>query len=320
MPMPRTDRRLRILTWHVHGNYLYYLSQVPHDFWLVTRPGDPPGHAGRVGQLPWGGNVHEVPEAQLRGRPFDCVLYQSARHYLEDRLRVLDDDQRALPAIFLEHDPPREHPTDTLHPVQDERILLVHVTHFDALMWDSGITPSRVIEHGVLVPGGVRYIGDQPRGIVVVNNMRRRGRRLGLDVFEAARRQVPLDLVGMDARSLGGLGEVGNLELAGFTSRYRLFFNPIRYTSLGLSVIEAMMVGLPVVALATTEVATVLRDGESGFLHTDPARLVEDMHRLLADPDMAREVGSAGRRLARERFAIDRFVGDWLAAFAHVTT
>ena len=32
------QRRLRILTWHVHGNYLYYLTQVPHDFYLVTSP------------------------------------------------------------------------------------------------------------------------------------------------------------------------------------------------------------------------------------------------------------------------------------------
>ena len=53
-----TRQRLRILTWHVHGNYLYYLSQVPHDFYLVTRPPDasgrvPPGYAGKVGALPW---------------------------------------------------------------------------------------------------------------------------------------------------------------------------------------------------------------------------------------------------------------------------
>lgn len=313
--MPSTDRRLRILTWHVHGNYLYYLSQVPHDFWLVTRPGDPPGHAGRVGRLPWGDNVHEIPEAQLAGKQFDCVLYQSARHYAEDRLHALDDAQRALPAIYLEHDPPQQHPTDTLHPVQDERALLVHVTHFNALMWNSGITPSLVIEHGVVVPPDVRYDGGLARGVVVVNNMRRRGRRLGLDVFESARRGVPLDLVGMDARSLGGIGEIGNLELARFISRYRFFFNPIRYTSLGLSVIEAMMVGLPVVALATTELATVIRDGENGFAHTDPMRLVDDMRRLVDDPDLAREVGAAGRALARERFAIGRFVNDWLAAF-----
>ncbi len=316
--MPSTERRLRILTWHVHGNYLYYLSQVPHDFYLVTRPGHPPGHAGRVGQLPWGDNVHEVPEAQLPGKQFDCVLYQSARHYAEDRLQSLDEAQRALPAIYLEHDPPQQHPTETLHPVQDERVLLVHVTHFNALMWNSGITPFEVIEHGVIVPQGVRYSGELPRGVVVVNNMRRRGRRLGLDVFEAARRAVPLDLVGMDSGSLGGLGEIGNLELATFTARYRLFFNPIRYTSLGLSIIEAMMIGLPVVALATTELAAVIRDGESGRIDTDPKRLVAAMRQLLADPDMAREIGAAGQRLAQQRFGIERFVADWRETFDRV--
>lgn len=315
--MASTEKRLRILTWHVHGNYLYYLSQVPHDFHLVTRPGHPPGYAGRVGRLPWGDNVHEVPEAKLAGRTFDCVLYQSVRHYAEDRLRVLDDAQRALPAIHLEHDPPQRHPTDTLHPVQDDRMLLVHVTPFNALMWNNGITPHRVIEHGVLAPPGLRYGGELPRGVVVVNNLRRRGRRLGLDVFEDARKAVPLDLVGMDSASLGGLGEIDNPELPRFTASYRFLFNPIRHTSLGLSVIEAMMIGVPVVALATTELVTVIRDGENGRIDTDTRRLVDAMRQLLADPAMARELGAAGQRLARERFGIGRFVADWRAAFEH---
>src|SRR5437868_7858295 len=77
--------RLRILTWHVHGNYLYYLSQVPHDFYLVTKPGSPPGYAGAGGDLPWGDNVHEVPYEAVPSRPFDCVLYQHRVHYDEDR-------------------------------------------------------------------------------------------------------------------------------------------------------------------------------------------------------------------------------------------
>ena len=34
--MPDSSGRLRILTWHVHGNYLWYLTQVPHEFYLVT--------------------------------------------------------------------------------------------------------------------------------------------------------------------------------------------------------------------------------------------------------------------------------------------
>jgi NAD(P)-dependent dehydrogenase (short-subunit alcohol dehydrogenase family) len=31
-------RRLRILTWHIHGSYLYYLVQGPHDFLVPVKP------------------------------------------------------------------------------------------------------------------------------------------------------------------------------------------------------------------------------------------------------------------------------------------
>ncbi|MGL6158508.1 MAG: glycosyltransferase family 1 protein, partial [Ralstonia mannitolilytica] len=261
-----TARRLRILTWHVHGNYLYYLSQVPHDFYLVTRPPDasgcvPPGYAGKVGALPWGDNVHEVPFDAVAGERFDAVLFQSRVHWEQDRLTVLSPAQRALPTIYLEHDPPQEHPTNTRHWVQDPNVLLVHVTPFNALMWDSGITPTRVIEHGVHLPVPARYSGDLARGIVVVNHLARRGRRLGADVFDTLRRQVPLDLVGMGAEDAGGIGEVGNLHLPAFCARYRFFFNPIRYTSLGLAVVEAMTIGMPIVGLATTEMSTVIDSG-----------------------------------------------------------
>ena len=60
--------RLRILTWHVHGNYLYYLTQVPHDFWLVTDEARSPQHAGRSGSQPWGDNVHEARVEALDAR------------------------------------------------------------------------------------------------------------------------------------------------------------------------------------------------------------------------------------------------------------
>ena len=60
----------------MHGNYLYYLTQVPHDFYLVTKPGHPPGYCGRSGTLPWGDNVHEMPvERGAATRQFDVVLY-----------------------------------------------------------------------------------------------------------------------------------------------------------------------------------------------------------------------------------------------------
>lgn len=308
-------RPLRILTWHVHGSYLYYLVQSPHHFFLPVKEGRPEGYGGRAGSFPWPANVHDVPAGEVKDLELDLILFQSRKNYLEDQYEILSEAQRALPRIFLEHDPPREHPTDTPHPVDDPHLLLVHVTHFNRLMWDSGRTPTRVIEHGVLAPAGVRYSGELERGIVVVNGMGWRGRRLGLDLFERLRTQVPLDLVGMGSDELGGLGEIPNLELAAFEARYRFFFNPIRYTSLGLAVCEAMLIGMPVIGLATTEMATVVENGVSGYVDTDPDRLAAHMQALLADPARARRLGEGARRRALERFNIERFIHDWDETF-----
>jgi glycosyltransferase involved in cell wall biosynthesis len=318
MPTNR-QRRLRILTWHVHGNYLYYLTQVPHDFYLVTRPAHPPGYAGKVGVLPWGENVHEIPADQVASQEFDVILFQHRRHWFDDRLNMLSEAQRRLPTVYIEHDPPRQNAFEERHWVQDSHTLLVHVTHFNRLMWDSGETPVRVIEHGVVVPAGVRYSGEKERGIVVVNHLKQRGRRLGSDVFADAARRVPLDLVGMDAQAAGGIGEIGNLDLAAFTAQYRFFFNPIRWTSLGLAIVEAMTIGMPIVGLATTELATIIRNGESGCIDTDLDTLVERMQMLLRDPAEARRLGEGGRRIALERFHIERFVRDWSETLRHVS-
>ena len=73
---------------------------------------------------------------------------------------------------------------------------------------------------------------------------------------------------------------------------YRFYFHPVRYTSLGLSLCEAMTVGVPVVGLATTELPTVIDDGVNGVIDTDPDRLVDAMRALLDDPALARRLGA----------------------------
>ena len=312
-------RPLRILTWHVHGNYLYYLSQVPHTFYLPVKEGRPEGYGGRLPGMPWPDNLCDVPAGEVKNLDLDVILYQSQKNYLEDQYDILSEDQRRLPRVHLEHDPPREQPTDTRHVVDDPNVLLVHVTHFNDLMWDSGQTPTRVVEHGVMVPPEVRYSGELERGLVVVNGLAGRGRRLGADVVARVREEVPLDLVGMGSEKAGGLGEVPHDRLPAFEARYRFFFNPIRYTSLGLAVCEAMMIGMPIVGLATTEMVTAVENGVSGYVHTDVRYLVERMHELLADPAEARRLGEGARRQARERFRIERFVDDWLDVFRLVT-
>ena len=311
-------RPLRVLTWHIHGNYLLYLSQANVEFLLPVMPGRREGYGGRGTTFGFPDRVREVPAEAVRAADFDLVLYQTRTNYEVDGPEILSDRQRDLPRIYLEHDPPQLNPVDQRHWLDEPDSLLVHVTPFNALMWDSGRTPTRVIDHGVFIPEGVRYTGEVGRGIVVINHLRDRGRRLGVDVFERARRDVPLDLVGMDAGSLGGVGEVPPPELPAFEARYRFFFNPIRWTSLGLAVLEAMTIGLPIVGLATTEMVTAVEHGVSGFLATDPAALIEPMRDLLAYPDLARRLGANARRAALERFSIERFARDWEATFAQV--
>ena len=37
-----TSRKtMRVLTWHVHGSYLYYLAHAPHDFYVPVKEGRP---------------------------------------------------------------------------------------------------------------------------------------------------------------------------------------------------------------------------------------------------------------------------------------
>jgi glycosyltransferase involved in cell wall biosynthesis len=310
---------LKILTWHIHGSYLFYLAHTRHDFYLPVKPGRPEGYGGRTPSFAWPDNVHEVPAEAVPDLELDCILFQSRKNFLDDQYEILSQQQRRLPRVYLEHDPPREHPTDTRHPVDDPNILLVHVTHFNELMWDSGRTPTLVIEHGVVVPEGVQYTGELERGLVVVNDIVRRGRRLGADIVAWVRREVPLDLIGMRSEDAGGLGEVKYCDLPAFEARYRFFFNPIRYTSLGLAVCEAMMLGMPVIGIATTEMVTVIENGISGYVDTSISRLVQHMRDLLRDPLEARRLGEEARRRAQERFNITRFARDWNEAFALVT-
>ncbi len=290
-----------------------------HQFYLPVKPDRSAGYGGRGGSSRWPDDVYDVPADQVRNLKLDCILFQSRKNYSEDQYAILSPEQQRLPRIYLEHDPPREHPTDTRHWVDDPNVLLVQVTHFNDLMWDSGRTPTRVIEHGVVVPEDVRYTGEIPRGLVVVNNLRVRGRRLGADIFQHVRKEIALDLIGIAAQELGGLGEVPHEQLPAFEARYRFFFNPIRYTSLGLAVCEAMMIGMPIIGLATTEMVTVVENGVSGYIDTDITKLVEHMHELLYDPAEAHHLGEGARRHAQERFNIQRFARDWDDAFAQVT-
>ncbi|WP_200864719.1 glycosyltransferase [Arcticibacter svalbardensis] len=310
------NSRPQLFTWHIHGSYLYYLSQGNYDIYIPVKEEQSEGYYGRGETFPFGDNIHEVHINDIPQLDLDCIIYQTNTNYLKDQYEILSEDQRALPKVYIEHDPPRVHPTDTKHVVNDPDVLLVHVTHFNRLMWDNNGITTKVIEHGVTVPE-IPYTGEIEKGIVVINNLPSRGRLLGLDIFMEVRKHIPLDLIGMNTGELG-LGEVLHPQLPEFISKYRFFFNPIRYTSHGLAVCEAMMLGIPVIGMATTEMPTVITNDVNGFIHTDISVLVDKMKTLLVDKQQAIQLGIEGRKTALRRYNIQRFVQDWEETVAQV--
>lgn len=303
----------KILTWNIHGSYLYYLSLGDYQIYVPYNEKRSDRYIGRGQTYPYGDNVIEVPQEEVRNLSFDLVLFQCDENYFVDQQEILSASQRTLPKIYIEHDPPWEHPTDALHPVQDPDVTVVHVTHYNRLMWKTQLPDIRVICHGVSIPSAT-YQGNIKKGIVVINNLPTRGRMLGFDIFEQVRKDIPLDLVGMGAEGYG-IGEVLHPQLPGFMSRYRFFFNPIRYTSLGLSICEAMMIGMPVVGLATTELSTVIQDGVSGFIHTDVDYLIAKMRLLLDQPSVAEGISTSAMDRARSLFDVQRFTREWKELF-----
>ncbi len=75
----------------------------------------------------------------------------------------------------------------------------------------------------------------------------------------------------------------------------------------GRSVVEAMAMGLPVIATDEGGPAESLREGVDGFLvrPRSPAEWVEPAGRLLESSDLRARMGAAGRARVAERFATD---------------
>jgi Glycosyl transferases group 1 len=299
---------VRVLLWHVHGSWTTAFVQGRHEYLLPVVPDRGPDGRGRARTWEWPPSAIEVTREEARDAQVDAVILQRPIE-LERLAREWLGDRR-LPTIYVEHNAPQGRIAEMRHPAADRDDLVVaHVTHFNDLFWDCGSTPTRVIEHGVVDPG-YRYTGERRRAAVVINEARRRARVTGTDLLERfAGDGVPIDLFGMDAEALGG-DDVPQHRLHDEMARRRVYLHPIRWTSLGLSLIEAMHLGMPVVALATTEAPDAV-PADAGVLSTSVERLAGAARELLDDAERARDAGIAARRAALDRFGLQRFLDDW---------
>jgi hypothetical protein len=318
---------VKILLWHVHGSWTDGFVRGRHEYLLPVTPDRGPDGAGRLGR-DWPSTV-ECPYQTLRESEVDVVVLQRPKelHLAEDWLgRRLGIE---IPAVYLEHNTPRGDVPDTRHPIADRGdIPLVHVTAYNELLWDSGRAPAGVIEHGVPDPG-YRYTGEWPAAATVINEPVRRWRVTGTDLigrFAAA--GVPVDQFGMHSgdlverlgnpESVRACGDLPREVLAGELARRRCYLHLPRWTSLGLSLIEAMMLGLPVAAVGSTAAFEAVPPG-AGVVSSRVDVLVAAAASYLADVELAAETGRRARAAALDRHNLSRFLADWDRVLSEVT-
>jgi hypothetical protein len=307
---------MRVLLWHVHGAWTTAFVHGRHTYLIPVLPGRGPDGRGRARTYSWPGAAVEVTPGEAATAAVDVVVLQRpeeldglAEAWLGGRRPGKD-----LPAVYVEHNAPQGRVAALRHPAAGrDNLLIVHVTHFNDLFWDSGGTPTRVIEHGIPDPGE-RYTGELPRAAAVVNEAARRGRVTGTDLLPRFAAAVPVDLFGIGSEAVGpplrAAGDLPHERLLAEMARRRLYLHLVRWTSLGLSLLEAMHLGMPVVALATTEVVEAVPPA-AGAISTQVDVLIEAARALAADPEAARVAGKAARAAAVDRYGLGRFLADW---------
>lgn len=310
---------MRVLVWHVHGGWMDAFVRGDHEYLIPTTADRGPWGLGRA-ERAWPDNAVETAPDALRDADVDLVVLQ--------RLEELDEAERLLgarlgrdvPAVFVEHNAPRVDVPSSLHPLRDrDDLVIAHVTHFNDLMWDCGSTRTVVVEHGVVDPGPL-YTGRLERFGIVVNEPVRRTRVAGTDLVPAFAEVAPVDAFGMGTELLpdalgpgvavNPMGDLPSDPMHALLAERRAYLHLNRWTSLGLSLLEAMHLAMPVLVLATTE-ATRAVPPDAGVVSTDVQDLVATARHLLADPDEALRRGLVAREAVLAKHSLERFLADW---------
>jgi hypothetical protein len=306
-----------VLVWHVHGSWTESFVAGEHRCVIPVNANRDAYGRGLCGRN-WP-RAQEIPSSQLREEDVDLVVLQRPEE-LELTARWLGRQPGIdVPAVYVEHNAPRPYAVDSVHPISArDDIPLIHVTDFNRLMWNNGAAPTRVINHGIADPGHW-YTGEIPAAATMINEPRRRWRTVGADLLEELATGVAIDVWGIDtewfndrssSHRVRGKGDVPAPRLLHQVARRRVYLHTARWTSLGLSLIEAMYLGMPVVAVAST-MAPLVVPAEAGVVSADIPTLAYALEGFVTDLAAASAAGKAARDFAMAHFSLDRFLAEW---------
>lgn len=306
-----------LLMWHVHGSWTESFVAGRHRCVIPVNAERDPFGRGLCGRN-WP-RAQEVSWDSLREENVDLVILQRPEEIDLTAQWLGRRPGIDVPAVYVEHNAPRPFAVDSTHPLAEhDEIPVVHVTDFNRIMWNNGVAPTRVITHGIADPG-LLYTGEIRAAATMINEPCRRWRTVGTDLLDIFGTRVPIDVWGIGTELLAecihsagvrGRGDVPAAQLLPEVARRRVYLHTARWTSLGLSLIEAMFLGMPVVAVAST-MAPLVVPPEAGVVSADVDTLTRALEGFIADGSAAAAAGKAARDFAKAHFALERFLAEW---------
>ncbi len=123
-----------------------------------------------------------------------------------------------------------------------------------------------------------------------------------------------------DIKILNNLNNVGAIEVNAFQSQSDVCLQKSIREGFGLTVTEALWKGRPTVAGNVGGIPLQISDGESGFLVDSPEECAQRCLEILADPELGKRLGRAGKEHARQEFLSPRLLRDWMQLLSELGT
>lgn len=176
------------------------------------------------------------------------------------------------------------------------------------------------------------YTGEKSAVLNITQSMKERGRFCGYEIFKEATEGFDRFLFGTPSKNPDFTlmddplwkGELSYEALKEAYRKYRVYFYTGTYpASYTLNFIEAMMTGIPIVAIGRQladqhffdmnayEVDKIIDNGVNGFVSDSIETLREDINYLLSNPDKAKEIGEKGRQTAIKLFGKSVICEQW---------
>lgn len=171
------------------------------------------------------------------------------------------------------------------------------------------------------------WTGDKVEVVNFTQSLKERAEFTGYKLIEQTFQGLPAKVYGPNNDDLGPLN--GGLltyaqQIQAFQQSRAFFYHGTYPASYTLSFIEAMMTGIPIVAVGprhgnsemfqfqkTYEIPDIIQSGINGFVSDDRAELRDCVERLLRDYGLAKSISAFGRARAIELFGKAKIKAQW---------